>query len=69
MPPDGRANVEILMPVKRGVGYNVKVRVTAGGAANDTAKVKMSMNAFDEIVEEEAVYPKEAARNQTRAMM
>ncbi|MEK6348299.1 MAG: electron transfer flavoprotein subunit beta/FixA family protein [Burkholderia sp.] len=50
----------ILVPVKRVVDYNVKVRVKADGSGVDTANVKMSMNPFDEIAVEEAVRLKEA---------
>ena len=51
--------MKILVPVKRVVDYNVKVRVKADGSAVDTANVKMSMNPFDEIAVEEAVRLKE----------
>jgi electron transfer flavoprotein beta subunit len=51
--------VKILVPVKRVVDYNVKVRVKADGSGVDTANVKMSMNPFDEIAVEEAVRLKE----------
>jgi electron transfer flavoprotein beta subunit len=47
--------VKILVPVKRVVDYNVKVRVKADGSGVDLANVKMSMNPFDEIAVEEAV--------------
>ena len=47
--------MKILVPVKRVVDYNVKVRVKSDGSAVDTANVKMSMNPFDEIAVEEAV--------------
>jgi electron transfer flavoprotein beta subunit len=52
--------VKILVPVKRVVDYNVKVRVKADGTGVETANVKMSMNPFDEIACEEAVRLKEA---------
>jgi len=52
--------VKILVPVKRVVDYNVKVRVKADGSGVDIANVKMSMNPFDEIGVEEAVRLKEA---------
>jgi electron transfer flavoprotein beta subunit len=52
--------VKILVPVKRVVDYNVKVRVKADGSGVDLANVKMSMNPFDEIAVEEAVRLKEA---------
>jgi electron transfer flavoprotein beta subunit len=47
--------VKILVPVKRVVDYNVKVRVKSDGTGVDIANVKMSMNPFDEIAMEEAV--------------
>jgi electron transfer flavoprotein beta subunit len=52
--------LKILVPVKRVVDYNVKVRVKADGSGVDLAGVKMSMNPFDEIAVEEAVRLKEA---------
>ncbi|MDR1661834.1 MAG: electron transfer flavoprotein subunit beta/FixA family protein [Azoarcus sp.] len=52
--------MKILVPVKRVVDYNVKVRVKADGSGVDLASVKMSMNPFDEIAVEEAVRLKEA---------
>ncbi|HRH13795.1 MAG TPA: electron transfer flavoprotein subunit beta/FixA family protein [Azonexus sp.] len=52
--------MKILVPVKRVVDYNVKVRVKADGTGVDLANVKMSMNPFDEIAVEEAVRLKEA---------
>ena len=52
--------MKILVPVKRVVDYNVKVRVKADGSGVDLANVKMSMNPFDEISVEEAVRLKEA---------
>ncbi len=51
--------MKILVPVKRVVDFNVKVRVKADGSGVDTANVKMSMNPFDEIAIEEAVRMKE----------
>ena len=47
--------MKVLVPVKRVVDFNVKVRVKADGSGVDTANVKMSMNPFDEIAVEEAV--------------
>jgi electron transfer flavoprotein beta subunit len=47
--------MKVLVPVKRVVDYNVKVRVKADGSGVDIANVKMSMNPFDEIAVEEAV--------------
>ncbi len=52
--------MKILVPVKRVVDYNVKVRVKADGSGVDIANAKMSMNPFDEIAVEEAVRLKEA---------
>src|ERR671938_190148 len=52
--------MKLLVPVKRVVDYNVKVRVKADGTGVETANVKMSMNPFDEIAVEEAVRLKEA---------
>jgi len=49
----------ILVPVKRAVDYDVKVRVKSDGTGVDVANVKMSMNPFDEIAVEEAVRLKE----------
>ncbi|HRP28693.1 MAG TPA: electron transfer flavoprotein subunit beta/FixA family protein, partial [Burkholderiaceae bacterium] len=54
--------MKILVPVKRVVDYNVKVRVKADGTGVDIANVKMSMNPFDEIAVEEAVRLKEAGK-------
>src|SRR5438132_7724847 len=51
--------MKILVPVKRVVDFNVKVRVKADASGVDTANVKMSMNPFDEIAVEEAVRLKE----------
>jgi electron transfer flavoprotein beta subunit len=53
--------VKILVPVKRVVDYNVKIRVKADGSGVDLANVKMSMNPFDEIAIEEAVRLKKPA--------
>ncbi len=52
--------MKILVPIKRVVDYNVKVRVKSDGTGVDIANVKMSMNPFDEIAVEEAVRLKEA---------
>ena len=52
--------MKILVPVKRVVDYNVKVRVKPDGSGVDLANVKMSMNPFDEISVEEAIRLKEA---------
>lgn len=52
--------MKILVPVKRVIDYNVKIRVKADGSGVELANVKMSMNPFDEIAVEEAVRIKEA---------
>ena len=52
--------MKVLVPVKRVVDYNVKVRVKPDGSGVDLANVKMSMNPFDEISVEEAIRLKEA---------
>ena len=52
--------MKVLVPVKRVVDYNVKVRVKSDGTGVDIANVKMSMNPFDEIAVEEAVRLREA---------
>ena len=52
--------MKVLVPVKRVIDYNVKVRVKADRSGVDLANVKMSMNPFDEIAVEEAVRMKEA---------
>ena len=52
--------MKILVPVKRVVDYNVKIRVKPDGSGVDLANVKMSMNPFDEIAVEEALRQKEA---------
>jgi len=54
--------VKILVPVKRVVDYNVKIRVKADGSGVELANVKMSMNPFDEIAVEEALRLKEAGK-------
>src|SRR6202047_3429881 len=54
--------MKILVPVKRVVDYNVKVRVKPDGSGVDIANVKMSMNPFDEIAVEEAVRLREAGK-------
>ncbi len=54
--------MKILVPVKRVVDYNVKVRVKADGSGVETTNVKFSMNPFDEIAVEEAVRLKEAGK-------
>ncbi len=51
--------MKILVPVKRVIDYNVKVRVKVDGSGVDLANVKMSMNPFDEIAVEEAIRLKE----------
>ncbi len=52
--------MKVLVPVKRVIDYNVKVRVKADGSGVDLANVKMSMNPFDEIAVEAAIRLKEA---------
>ncbi|MBM3604453.1 MAG: electron transfer flavoprotein subunit beta/FixA family protein [Alphaproteobacteria bacterium] len=54
--------MKVLVPVKRVVDYNVKIRVKSDGTGVDLANVKMSMNPFDEIAVEEAVRLKEAGQ-------
>jgi len=54
--------MKVLVPVKRVVDYNVKVRVKSDGTGVDIANVKMSMNPFDEIAVEEAMRIKEAGK-------
>jgi electron transfer flavoprotein beta subunit len=54
--------LKILVPVKRVVDYNVKIRVKPDGSGVDLANVKMSMNPFDEIAVEEALRQKEAGK-------
>ncbi len=52
--------MKVLVPVKRVIDYNVKIRVKADGSGVELANVKMSMNPFDEIAVEEALRLKEA---------
>ena len=52
--------MKILVPVKRVIDYNVKVRVKPDGSGVDLSNIKMSMNPFDEIALEEAIRIKEA---------
>ncbi len=54
--------MKLLVPVKRVVDYNVKVRVKPDGSGVDLANVKMSMNPFDEIAVEEAIRLREAGK-------
>lgn len=54
--------MKVLVPVKRVVDFNVKVRVKSDGSGIDLANVKMSMNPFDEIAVEEALRLKEAGK-------
>src|SRR5678815_3081976 len=56
--------MKILVPVKRVVDYNVKIRVKSDGSGVELANVKMSMNPFDEIAVEEAVRLKEKGQVQ-----
>jgi electron transfer flavoprotein beta subunit len=55
-------NMKILVPVKRVVDYNVKIRVKPDGSGVELANIKMSMNPFDEIAVEEAIRLKEAGK-------
>src|SRR5919112_519091 len=54
--------MKVLVPVKRVVDFNVKIRVKADGSGVEAANVKMSMNPFDEIAVEESVRLKEAGK-------
>ncbi|MDG1531077.1 MAG: electron transfer flavoprotein subunit beta/FixA family protein [Paracoccaceae bacterium] len=54
--------MKVIVPVKRVIDYNVKVRVKADGSGVDLANVKMSMNPFDEIAVEEAIRLREAGK-------
>src|SRR5690625_7531410 len=54
--------MKVLVPVKSGSDFNVKVRVKADGTGVDLANVKMSMNPFDEIAVEEAIRMREAGK-------
>ena len=54
--------MKILVPVKRVVDYNVKIRIRSDGSGVELANVKMSMNPFDEIAVEEALRLKEAGK-------
>src|SRR5580658_969113 len=54
--------MKVLVPVKRVVDYNVKIRVKSDGTGVELANVKMSMNPFDEIAIEEAIRLKEAGK-------
>jgi electron transfer flavoprotein beta subunit len=54
--------MKILVPIKRAVDYNVKIRVKSDGSGVELANVKMSINPFDEIAVEEAVRLKEAGK-------
>jgi electron transfer flavoprotein beta subunit len=54
--------MKVLVPVKRVVDFNVKIRVRTDGTGVELANVKMSMNPFDEIAVEEAIRLKEAGK-------
>src|SRR5215207_3723919 len=54
--------MKILVPVKRVVDYNVKIRVKPDGSGVELANVKMSMNPFDEIAVEEAIRLREKGK-------
>jgi electron transfer flavoprotein beta subunit len=56
------SSLKILVPVKRVVDYNVKIRVRPDGSGVELANVKMSMNPFDEIAVEEALRQREAGK-------
>jgi electron transfer flavoprotein beta subunit len=58
----GAVEMKVLVPVKRVVDYNVKIRVKSDGSGVELANVKMSMNPFDEIAVEEALRLKEAGK-------
>ena len=57
--------MKVLVPVKRVVDYNVKIRVKADGSGVELANVKMSMNPFDEIAVEEAIRLKDDPATKT----
>src|SRR5260370_3258402 len=57
-----RGSMKVLVPVKRVVDFNVKVRVKSDGSGVELSNVKMSMNPFDEIAVEEALRLKEAGK-------
>src|SRR5216110_2510941 len=54
--------MKVIVPVKRVIDFNVKVRVKADGSGVDLANVKMSMNPFDEIAVEEGIRLKEKGK-------
>src|SRR6202008_2703515 len=54
--------MKVLVPVKRVVDYNIKIRLKSDGTGVELANVKMSMNPFDEIAVEEALKQKEAGK-------
>jgi electron transfer flavoprotein alpha/beta subunit len=54
--------MKIVVPAKRAVDYNVKIRVKADGSGVELSNVKMSMNPFDEIAIEEALRIKESGK-------
>src|SRR5512136_3134050 len=54
--------MKVVVPVKRVVDYNVKIRVKPDGSGVELANIKMSMNPFDEIAVEEAIRLKEAGK-------
>src|SRR3974390_2953361 len=60
--PCGWGIMKILVPVKRVVDFNVKIRVKPDGSGVELANIKMSMNPFDEIAVEEAIRLKEAGK-------
>src|ERR1041385_5506850 len=60
-------SMKVIVPVKRVIDFNVKVRVKADQSGVDLANVKMSMNPFDEIAVEEAIRLKEKGKASERA--
>src|SRR5690606_6193084 len=54
--------MKVVVPVKRVVDFNVKIRIKPDGSGVDIANVKMSMNPFDEISVEEAIRLREAGK-------
>src|SRR5262249_48657012 len=58
----GVTRMKVLVPVKRVVDFNVKIRVKTDGTGVELANVKMSMNPFDEIAVEEAIRLKEGGK-------
>src|ERR687893_285566 len=61
--------MKVLVPVKRVVDYNVKIRVRPDGTGVELANVKMSMNPFDEIAVEEAIRLREQGKAADRGIL